>query len=113
MVRMRRNPETNEWEEAPPPEPDPPEALEGGTYIGVERGPERAIPSHGFAPVIPNEAWEPAIPSHEASRWCLRPGGVIPRFHRPEHFLIFDPTLPRYRRCSRCGQTIYLYKLRG
>lgn len=94
--------------------PEPPEALgDGGTYIGVERGPARAVPSKGFAPVIPNEAWEPAIPDHSPSRWCVKRGGLVPRLHRPEHFVIFDPGLPRYRRCARCGQTIYLYKVRG
>jgi hypothetical protein len=111
-VRMRRSPETGEWEEAPV-EVEPPEPLGGGTYIGVERGPARAIPSKGFAPVIPNDAWEPAIPDHTPSRWCIRRGGLLPRLHRPEHFLIFDPTIPRYRRCARCGQTIYLFKVRG
>jgi hypothetical protein len=112
VVRMRRSPTSGEWEQYEP-EPVPPETLEGGTLVGVERGPERAIPSHGFAPVIPNDAWESAIPDHTPTRWCIRRGGLLPRLHRPEHFLIFDPTIPRYRRCARCGQTIYLYKLRG
>ena len=110
---MRRNPTTNEWEESVP-EVVPPERLnEEGTYIGVERGPERAVPSQGFAPVIPNEAWDVAIPDHRPTRWCVKPGGLRPRLHRPHDFLLFDPTIPRYRRCGRCGQTIYLYRLRG
>ncbi len=72
------------------------------TRIGVEVGPDRA----GAGPIVPNEAWEPV--EHGAPRWCVRPGGIIPRFHRIEHFLIFDPGLPAYRRCPRCGSTVYL-----
>lgn len=81
------------------------------TIIGVEVGPERAVPDRGFAPVVPNDEWEAY--DHQPSRWCVRVGGIAPRLHRPEHFVLFDPGLPHYRRCSRCGQTIYLYKLRG
>jgi hypothetical protein len=90
---------------------EPPEQLNEGTVIGVERGPGRVVPTRGFAPVVANDEWLPE--DHTASRWCIRPGGLLPRLHRPEHFLMFDPTLPRYRRCSRCGQTIYLYRVRG
>jgi len=107
-VRLRRD-ELGEWEEAKDEPAIPPERLDEGTYTGVERGPERAVPGRGFAPIVPNEAWRPE--DHTASRWCVRPGGIVPRLHRPEHFLLFDPSLPRYRRCVRCGQTIYLYRV--
>lgn len=77
----------------------------------IYEGPERAIPSRGFAPIVPNDAWEPddLAPPY----WCVRPGGVWPRVHRPEHFLLFDPGLSAYRRCPRCGATIYTGMGRG
>jgi len=82
-----------------------------GTLIGVEIGPERAIPSEGFAPVVANEAWEPV--DHSMPYWCIRRGGIWPRVHQPEHFLLFDPALPAYRRCPRCGWTVYTGVGRG
>jgi hypothetical protein len=82
-----------------------------GTVIGVERGPERAVPGRGFAPVVPNDAWD--AEDHSMPYWCVRRGGIIPRVHRPEHFLLFDPGLPHYRRCFRCGFTVYVMSGRG
>jgi hypothetical protein len=80
--------------------------LDPGTVIGTEVGPSRAIGRSGWAPVVPNDAHYPT--PHEAPRWCVVPGsGIVPRRHRPEHFLIFDPGLPHYRRCARCGATTY------
>jgi len=80
--------------------------LSPGTLIGVEVGPERAVPSQGFAPIVPNDAWESE--DHSMPRWCVRRGGIVPRLHRPEHFLLFDLSLPSYRRCPRCGWTIVI-----
>lgn len=60
---------------------------------------------HG-GPAIPNDAHRPT--DLDMPRWCVRPGGIAFRLHRPEHFLMFDPSLAHYRRCSRCGATIYV-----
>jgi len=65
-------------------------------------------------PVVPNDHWDRIAPTPtEAPYWCVKPGGVVPRVHRSEHFVIFDPGLPRYRRCSRCGFTVYVLRGRG
>lgn len=77
-----------------------------GTVIGIEVGPSRAIGHSGWAPVVPNNRHYPT--PHDAPKWCLRVGGIVPRLHRTEHFLIFDPGLPHYRRCPRCGVTVYM-----
>lgn len=60
---------------------------------------------HG-GPAIANDAHQPV--DHGMPKWCVRPGGVVYRLHRKEHFLAFDPGLPHYRRCSRCGATVYV-----
>lgn len=83
--------------------------LDPGTVIGTEVGPARAVPATDLgSPVVRNDAWVPT--EQTMTRWCLRPGGIVPRLHRPEHFIMFDPGLPRYRRCTRCGQTVYIMR---
>ena len=85
--------------------------LDPGTRIGVERGNFRAIGRDGYAPIVSND--EHRATNHKAPRWCVVPGsGIVPRRHRPEHFLVFDPILPHYRRCPRCGATVYVMKAR-
>lgn len=69
--------------------------------------PARAIGREGYAPVVRNDDHVPT--DHAMKKWCVVPGsGVVPRRHRPEHFLVFDSALPHYRRCPRCGSTVYI-----
>ncbi len=84
--------------------------LDPGTVIG-EPEHSRAVPASGFAPVVANDEWESTDPA--PPRWCVPRGGLVPRLHRPEHFVMFDFALPRYRRCARCGATLYVVRGRG
>lgn len=65
----------------------------------------RARDQRGVAHVVPNEVWSQH--RRQPLRWCVRPGGIIPRLHRREHYVLFDPGLPYYGRCLRCGDTAY------
>jgi hypothetical protein len=67
----------------------------------------RARDRSGVAPVRPND-WRPAagVTRIIPSIWCRR-GLMVPRRHHAGSFVIFDVSLPHYRRCVRCGQTIY------
>lgn len=78
-----------------------PVGLDPNTSIGVPLA-ER----FGDGPIVPND--EHPASSDLIPYWCFRPGGIFPRVHRPEHFLMFDRGLPTYRRCSRCGATVHL-----
>lgn len=56
-------------------------------------------------PPVPNDSWRPA--STRPGRWCRRSWCSIPRRHQSQDFVRFDPALPSYYRCSRCGAQAY------